>query len=219
VHGVARWQGCEGEQLGCGVTDYRCPECGTVAENVKLPRGEVMVCGNRAHGYYMPTMLLVEEPGAKSNADAFRKNLQHEVDGLYRQAAAAEQRFASGHWGGSEKTLGGSAGTAEAATAQSVEQRTCNAEDAGSSPARESEQRQPAESRPVCACGQTVWNGAQGYDGSAMCSDCSGDYAQGCFGVATEPLDVRIAAAKVETPAGDVGPWEAWSTATSEGES
>lgn len=71
------------------------------------------------------------------------------------------------------------------------------------------EPAKPEPPRPVCACGQTVWNGAQGYDGTAMCSDCSGVYAASCFGLPREELDARIAAVRTEPAEADVGPWSA----------
>jgi hypothetical protein len=59
--------------------------------------------------------------------------------------------------------------------------------------------------RPVCACGQTIWGYGPG--SPKWCGDCYRSRYTGKHELGN--IDARIAAARIEVPYGDVGPWDA----------
>jgi len=81
------------------------------------------------------------------------------------------------------------------------------------------ETKPPAEPRPVCACGQTIWPGPRVMQPWIdSCGDCTASWNKGySHGPHAVGIDARIAAVKPAEadPASD---WSAWAHASSEGE-
>jgi hypothetical protein len=78
---------------------------------------------------------------------------------------------------------------------------------------------QPVEPapRPVCACGQTVWDISLDYDGKPICQDCIADAAYAAYeGKSRGDIDARILAAQRSEPVRDAADWDVWSTAGDE---
>jgi hypothetical protein len=71
--------------------------------------------------------------------------------------------------------------------------------------------------RPVCTCGQTVWNDARHY-GEPVCADCRMQalHNSEIEHAPQQPIDARISAAQRSEPARDAADWDCWSTAGDE---
>jgi hypothetical protein len=174
VHGVARWQSCEGEQWGRGVKLKELREAVKVIADENAPRGVVY---SMSQAQYQQQVI---EAQAQLEADATRWWNQIASDVAQQMYSMQVGALYGAQY--AQKTLGGSAGSDGARDVRTVVPE------------------QPAEPRPVCACGQTIWKEQVI---ARTCGDCMAEWH------ATErlPLDTRIAAAKVE-PVTTRGAWD-----------